>query len=436
MRFAHTVFALLLLAPPAWAQSIPHPPLNEAEAVRLGLARGELAELEQGALGAAEADALAAGQRPNPVLSYDYDRTGGLSDSVEHNLMLSQTFDPAGRRDFRRQAAERRLAAVGAGNAGRRAGIAAEIRREFHAALYRQVVARASETWAQRFTRIETLVARLTRSGEASGYDRRRLARERVASEARLAGERAELELALSRLGALIGKPDLAAVAGELPPPPLPDLAIALGRLDQRPELVALARRAEAADLEGRASGKGWMPELTLGIGPKWVDNGISRDSGVALSLAMPLSVFDRQQAGRQRATAEAMQLRAEYRLARTRAEGDLRGLHRQTEQLRAAAADYRARAVATLPDLLRIAELAYQGGESSLLELLDAYRGALDSEIAALDLEQRARAASIEYDLLSNQSLGRPEIDLPPSGGGSKDGFEPGAQPITGSTD
>jgi outer membrane protein, heavy metal efflux system len=408
MRFAHTVFALLLLAPLAWAQSAPSIPSfapSEAEAVSLGLARGDLAELERGALGAAEAEALAAGQRPNPVLSYYYDRTGGLSDSVEHNLMLSQTFDPAGRRDFRRQAAERRLAAVGADNAGRRAGLAAEIRREFHAALYRQAVARSSETWAQRFTRIEALVARLARSGEASGYDRRRLARERVASEARLAGERAELELALSRLGALIGKPALAAVAGELPPPPLPDLAIALGRLEQRPELVALARRAEAADLEGRASGKGWVPELTLGIGPKWVDNGVSRDNGVAFALAMPLPVFDRQQAGRRRAAAEAMQLRAEYRRAHARAEADLRGLHRQAEQLRAAAADYRARAVATLPDLLRIAELAYQGGESSLLELLDAYRGALDSEIAALDLEQRARAARIEYDLITGST-------------------------------
>ncbi len=405
MRFAHTVLAFLLLAPPAWAQSIPHPPLNEADAVRLGLARDDLAELERGALGAAEAEALAAGQPPNPVLSYDYDRTGGLSDSVEHNLMLSQTFDPAGRRDFRRQAAERRLAAVGANNAGRRAGIAAEIRREFHAALYRQAVARASETWLQRFTRIEALVARLARSGEASGYDRRRLARERVASEARLAGERAELELALSRLGSLIGKPGLAAVAGDLLPPPLPDLAIALGSLEQHPELVALARRAEAADLEGRASSKGWMPEVTLGIGPKWVDNGISRDNGVTFALAMPLPVFDRQQAGRLRATAEAIQLRAEYQRVGARAEADLRGLHRQTEQLRMAAADYRARTVTTLPDLLRIAELAYQGGESSLLELLDAYRGALDSEIAALDLEQRARAARIEYELITGST-------------------------------
>ena len=126
------------------------------------------------------------------------------------------------------------------------------------------------------------------------------------------------------------------------------------------------------------------------------------RLSGVALSLSVPLPVFDRQQAGQQRTAAEALQARAEYSVARRRAEGELHGLYRQAGQLRATAADYRSRAVASTPELLRIAEAAYQGGESSLLELLDAYRGALETETTALELEWRAREARIEYDLLT----------------------------------
>ena len=47
-------------------------------------------------------------------------------------------------------------------------------------------------------------------------------------------------------------------------------------------------------------------------------------------------------------------------------------------------------------------AEAAYQGGESTLLELLDAYRGALEAEMTALDLEWKARQARIDYDLLT----------------------------------
>lgn len=431
MRITLSVF-LLALPLAAWAQS----PLTEAEAVRLGLARTDLADLERGTVQAAEADVLAAGLFPNPTLSYSRERIDGTPESVEQTWMLGQAFDLSGRRGMHREAAGRRVAAVTAGNASRQLAIAAEIRRSFHAVLFRQEAIRATETWAQRFARVEGTVAKLARAGEASGYDRRRLARERQTAEARLATERAELDRERARLMALTGTPDAAPVQGELLPPPPPSIETALARLDQLPDLQALSHRAEAADLEGRAARRGGIPEVTVGIGPKYVDNGSTQDKGLALSLSVPLPVFDRQQAGQQRAAAEALQARAEYRLLRSRTEGELRGLYRQAEGLRAAAVDYRSRAVAASPDLLRIAETAYQGGESSLLELLDAYRGTLEAEITALELEKRARDARIEYDLLANQSLGRPEIDLAPPGGGSKNFLEPGEKHITGSVD
>lgn len=431
MRLTLSAF-LLALPLAAWAQT----PLTEAEAVRQGLARADLADLERGAVQAAEADVIAAGQFPNPVLSYSRERLDGSPDTVEQTWMLEQAFDISGRRGLHREAASQRVAAVSANNASRQLALAAEIRRSFHEALFRQESIRATEAWALHFVRIEGMVGKLARAGEASGYDRRRLERERRAADARLAAERAEYDRAAARLAALAGLPDEPAVGGELLPPPLPPLDTTLARLDQRPDLQALSRRAEAADLDGRAAKRGGIPEITVGIGPKFVDHGSTDDNGVALSLAVPLPVFDRQQAGQQRAAAEALQARAEYRLAKTRAEGELRGLHRQAEGLRRTAADYRSRGVAASPDLLRIAETAYQGGESSLLELLDAYRGALESETTALELEKRARDARIEYDLLANQSLGRPEIDLASLGGVSKDFVETGEKHITGSTE
>lgn len=397
MRFTLSV-CLLALPLAVWAQM----PLTEAEAVRLGLARADLADLERGAVQAAEAEVLAAGLYPNPTLSYSRDRVDGSPDSVEQTWMLGQTFDLSGRRGLHREAASRRVASVTAGNAARQLDMAAEIRRSFHDVLFRQQTIRATETWAQRFAQIEGTVTKLARAGEASGYDQRRLSRERQTAEARLAAERAELDRSLARLMALTGAADVPRLEGALLPSLPPPVETALTGLDQRPDLQALSRRAEAADLDGRAARRGGIPEVTVGIGPKYVDNGSTRDNGVALSLSVPLPVFDRQQAGQQRAAAEALQVRAEYRLARSRAEGELRGLYRQAEGLRATAIDYRNRAVSASPDLLRIAETAYQGGESSLLELLDAYRGALETETTALDLEKRARDARIEYDLLT----------------------------------
>lgn len=400
MRFT---LSLCLLALPlaVWAQT----PLTEAEAVRLGLARADFADLERGAVQAAEADVLAAGRFPNPTLSYSRESIGGSPDTVEQTWMLGQTFDVSGRRGVHREAARRRVAVVSAGNASRQLEMAAEIRRSFHAALFRQQTILATETWAQHFARVEGMVDQLARAGEASGYDRRRLTRERQTAEARLAAERAELELMRARLMTLTGLSDTPDLQGELLPQPAPAVETALARLEQHPDLQALSRRAEAADLEGRAAKRGGIPEVTVGIGPKYVDNGSTQNNGVALSLSVPLPVFDRQQAGRQRAAAEALQARAEYRLAKRRAEGELRGLYRQAESLRTTAAEFRSGAVADSPELLRIAETAYQGGESSLLELLDAYRGALETEVTALELEQRARLARIEYDLMSGST-------------------------------
>lgn len=397
MRILLSVF-LLALPLAVWAQT----PLTEAEAVRLGLARADLADLERGAVQAAEAEVRATGLFPNPTLSYSRERVDGSPGTVEHTWMLGQTFDLSGRRELHREAARRRVASVTASNAARQLDMAAEIRRSFHDVLFRQQTIRAVETWTQRFAQIEGTVTKLARAGEASGYDLRRLSRERQTAEARLAAERAELDRSLAHLMAITGAADASHLEGALLPSLPPPVETALAGLDQRPDLQALSRRAEAADLDGRAARRGGIPDVTVGIGPKYVGNGSTRDNGVTLSLSVPLPVFDRQQAAQQRTAAEGLQARSEYRLAKARAEGELRGLHRQAEGLRATAIDYRSRAVSASPDLLRIAEIAYQGGESSLLELLDAYRSTLETETTALELEKRARDARIELDLLA----------------------------------
>lgn len=397
MRYPLSVF-LLSLPLAAWAQT----PLTEAEAVRLGLARADVIERERGALLAAEADVHAASVYPNPTLAYSRDRLRGTPGAVEQRWMLEQPFDLSGRRGLLREAANRRVAAVSAGNASRRLQFAAEIRRSFHGVLHLQATIRATEDWVRRFARIEGLVEKLARAGEASGYDRHRLARERQTAEALRAAGYAELERESARLMALTGLTQLPVLAGELLPPALPALDIALEQLDRHPDLQTLVHRAEAAEFDGRAARRGAIPEVTAGIGPKQVESGGVKDTGVAMTLSLPLPLFDRQQAGRQRAAAEAQQAHADYRLARARIEAELRGLHRQAESLRETARDYRGRALAATPQLLRIAEAAYQGGESSLLELLDAYRGALEAETTTLELELRAREARIAYDLLT----------------------------------
>jgi cobalt-zinc-cadmium efflux system outer membrane protein len=82
--------------------------------------------------------------------------------------------------------------------------------------------------------------------------------------------------------------------------------------------------------------------------------------------------------------------------------EAELRGVWAQANELRRAALSFRKEAISGSGQLSRIAEAAYRGGESTLLELLDAYRNELEAETTTLELELAARLTRIELDLIS----------------------------------
>lgn len=394
------LLALLLgAAAPTGAQ-----PLTEATALEIGLARADLADVIEGTVGQARADAGETSLWPNPTVGYEQERVNGASgDVVEKRARIAQTFDISGRRALRREAADARTDAVTADMHLRRLELATEIRRAFYEALFRQARLRATEEWVERFDAVDAIVRKLEAAGDVSGYDRRRTSRERAAAQARIAVEQAAYERARGRLDGLLGA--LAAergVSGELAPSEPPPFDLLLAAIKRRPDFLALERRAAAADLEGRAADRGWIPDVTLGIGPKRVEEGPVRENGVLFSVSVPLPIFDREQYRQARAAGQARASRGEYRLALQRAEGELRGAWQQSRSLAAAGAAFRGEAGAQSADLIRIAEAAYRAGETGILELLDAYRTALEAELTALDLAWNARQARIELDQLT----------------------------------
>lgn len=372
--------------------------ITEAEALRLGLSRPEFSDLLQARVGEAEADALAAGTWANPTLELTRDKTGITRES---SWQLMQPLDLSGRRGLREDAARHRVRATEADNRARRNERAVQLRRAFHDLLRQQETLRAVGDWTARFAVIGGVVDKLARAGEVAGYDRRRLEREQRSAEARLAEARADLERGRARLAALIGRDVDDGIAGRLPPEMPPAIQNLQARLAARPDLSALTARVDAAQADNAAARRN-LPELTVGIGGKRADDGTARENGNLVMLAFNLPLFDRQQVGDQRSAAQAQAARAELGLARQQAEGELAGLHRQLTQLIIAAERFRGSAVAPSAELVRIAETAYRAGESTILELLDAYKGALEAETTALDLEWKAREVRIELDQLT----------------------------------
>jgi cobalt-zinc-cadmium efflux system outer membrane protein len=408
-----TVTRLLLLAAaiacvrPTLAADPPplHEGLDEGEAVRRALSRPAVADELRARVDLARADEIEARRWPNPEASWSHEqvRAGGVTER-EDVASVAQRFDPSGRRGLRGDAAARRVEAAGASGAAFRVDVEAEARTAFADLLAAERRVRILRDAAARLESVAAAVTRRASSGDVAGYDRMRVERERLGVLGRLDLEEGALARTRARLGALIGQPSGAAleVRGELltePPPPLAELA---ERLATRPDLRSLELEARAGDLEARAAGRWFLPEVELGGGLKRIDGATGRDAGFAAVLAVPLPLFSREQDERLRGEARARSARARFTLALDAARAEVVGLHAEAARLSAAAARYRETTAADPGALLGTAEAAYRGGEAGVLELIDAYRAALDADLSLVELEWAARRARIDLDRTS----------------------------------
>lgn len=403
--------AALALAPlvRAAAQEPAATSLDEAEAVRRALARPALDEQLRAAVDLVRADEIAARRWPNPEVAWSHEQIGAAAGTERQDIaVLSQRFDLSGRRGLRGDAAGKRVEAARADAARARHEVEAGARRAFVSvlALERRVaVLRAA---AARLEAVAAAVGRRAASGDVAGYDRRRVERERLTLLARLDAEEGALARARALLASLVGAADPASlgVRGDLTPADLPPVAGLIERVAARSDLRALALEAESGDLEARAAGRWFVPEVELGGGLKTVDTGSRRDSGFAAALTVPVPLFSRDQDERVRGDARARAARARLALALEAARAEVSGLHAEASRLAAAATRYADSGDPDASALAATAEAAYRGGEVGVLELVDAYRATVDASLALVDLQAAARRAGIELDRASGGTV------------------------------
>ncbi len=398
MRFQRFLFSLVLAvtlgrATAASAQKIPNV-LTEDDAVRIAQGSQSVVALSAAQLDLARSDVERERRWPNPTLDYTRESTGESNAETEQFVTLSQSFDFSGRRAMRRRAAELRVEATHQEVAGQQLDLARIVRSEFSRAANQQELVRALTEWTRKIGAAAETAARLQAGGEVSGYDRRRLERERIGAEARLAAERGALVAAQRRLAGLLGVEQLEGVTLERPATPeIPADTDLTARIEQRPDVAAIAKRIAAASIDREAAQRWRVPLFDLTAGMK----NTQADSGAILGAGVSVPIFDRNQDELLRATAELAILNAQRTLLVTRTRGEVGGLAAEARELRHAARLFREQALPTSERLTATAEAAYRAGEVGILELLDAYRTALDAEVEAAELEQRAREAEIE---------------------------------------
>jgi cobalt-zinc-cadmium efflux system outer membrane protein len=383
--------------------------ITEAETVSAALARADFKLLEASRRLAAEADVEQAGLLPNPELSLareGFTTAGGRT--IETSFELSQRLDLAGRRGLAKQAAAQRLSATDSEIRDDRYDAVAEVRRAFGDALYRARTVERLEQGLARLTTTRGIIEQLAAAGQSSGYDRRRVQRELQDVGVRLATAAADLARSRAVLSAYFVDAvpeEIVPTGSPLPAPPLP-LAALRAALHERPDLAALLARADAAAGELAVAERAWIPDVTIGVGNRAFEQAGADNNRIMLSLSMPLTVFDRGIPAAKRAAAQRERFRASYALRLARLDAELDGLWQQATRLHATAHAFRTESLAGSRELTRIAHTAYQAGEGGVLDLIDAFRAELDTELLSLELDYRARLARIELDQTAGVSF------------------------------
>jgi len=439
-------------APPAAAPAAPAAPgpaaparaaspsstgaLTMEEAVSIALSRNRDVIAAKMEIEAAELDVVAARVYPNPILAYSVgnvvlgsanDQMGALRrdpgafGQLVHAVGIDEILDVWSKRSARTRAAERGVAQRRYLTEDALRAIVHAVRSAFADVLRAQSERDMAREIAARYADTARLSAARFRAGDIAEAELRRIELEGLRFNNAVIDAELQVDLGRQRLAALLGLgASAAALPGErLVEPegrPTFDLPRLVQRaLEQRPDLKAAGAARIVGEAQLTAAEREVYPDLTLGATYTHSAFTISGDNpnALALSLSMPLPLFDRNQANIGRARLDMR--RAENDVARLRlgVEADVTGAVRRSERARTLLASFEKPAVpgggphdgtgdpggllARAESALRVAERSYKAGAISLLEMLDAQRTYLDTRGQYLRALDDFRQAAID---------------------------------------
>ena len=389
------VLAILTTVSAAGAQD----PIGETELVALVLSRVPLDALSEAEGREAHALGMIDGAWANPELGYTREETLGNGGTGEDYVWLSQRFDLSGRLFLRRDAGSRRASAAAAEGESRRAALAAEVRASFHRALAEEQREAALSEWCAAIEAALQLVERRAHMGDAAPYDELRLRRELRVAIARRDEARAQVQALMASLASLAGLDETGMVLrGQLAPSA--DGELVVGGIEDSPGLRSLRELEGAADLDREASARSWVPELVLGAGYKGVATysaGVGRLDGFTLSIGLTVPIFDTGSGAVERDDARLEIVRAHLDLETLTRTAEEHALIRRVRGHLLTLETFEAGRATEGEALVRVATAAYEGGEGTLLELLDAHRSVTDDALLSIEVALEARLALIE---------------------------------------
>lgn len=352
-----------------------------------------------------------AGAWDNPELEMNLGRTRPRLDDLERDMpyggSLSQRLMWWGKRNARLAAARAQQNAAEAEAQMSLLGLHAEVRRA--AIAYATAIATAAQ--ADEEARIANELATMTQTRLAAGaVDQASASRAKLeattASLHRDARRReAATALAVLRTWCDPALPDGLVIADAFAiGTPATDAASLARVAEGHPQLRALAEAAAAAQATVEAERQARIPDLTVGVFAGHEDE---KDTyGVTLGVALP--VWHRNDAGIAAAEAARAQAGAAIRSERLRLSRDLAEALGIVQTAHGQAQALAEQAVPIAEETIRLRTTAYQAGEASLSDLLEARRAANAVRTELHDARRRAALAAVDLGLaVGDPSLG-----------------------------
>jgi len=356
------------------------------------------------AIAAAETKkAAAAGARrqagivSNPVISWEREEP---DPALRQDTWLLDWQLPFDGRKHRMAAGDAAVAAASADLESEQLGIRLEMRSLYAGWYVAAERERVLRTHLESTRRLARWLRARAEEGEAAGVEAQRIDLEVEVFERELVAARAA---ARAESAAAATWSDL--VTGEVRPQrpmlPVPPASIDVG---SRSDLLAIAHRVEEAEAVYRFRKRVFEPP-SISVGWTELGEGGLMFDGPVYGFAWPVPIFDRNQGNRESAAAEASHMQSLLELETRQAE----------QRARAALASYTDLFSAAAPSGTTIETLdvavavfaAFEAGEASLTDVLDALRASVGVQMARLDSLDQALLAERELEA----AIGRPIV-------------------------
>ena len=410
-------------APPSSAPTMPAPSgggLTMDRAVAIALQRSRDVVAAKLEIEVAEVDRIAAGVYWNPQFSYtmgnivlgqgnDQRSNGPAIDpgpfsQLVHSIGVSEVVDVWAKRSARIRAADLGIDMHRLRVEDALREIVFAVRAAFTDVVREQQERELSFFMKSRYDETVRLAQAKARAGDISIIEGQKFELEGLRYGNVLIDAETELELARQRLAALMGLPSSADLGGPVisPPPPrapLPAEALVGRALQERPDLRAARKGQVFADAMLASAEREGFPDISLGAIYTHSGFTISGDNPntLALTVALPIPLFDRNQAGIARQRVEAKRVANDTARLELLVRHDVLGAVRRVDRARQLLDVYEGGLIGRAENQLDKVEKAMQAGHFSLLELLEAQRTFIEARAQYLRVQDDLRKAMVE---------------------------------------